>query len=119
MATIETSPPESTWVQHLCCQGGIDGILDSVNNKWILRLDALPRVGLVLREVCAAIVIGLYLLRRRPAGEQKHHCHQSEHDSLYFHNSSFLLSRLEIPMKPSRARTSGRLRSGSRSSRGC
>src|SRR6266478_8555596 len=77
----------------LCCQGGIDGILDSVNNKWILRLDALPRVGLVLREVCAAIVIGLYLLRRRPAGEQKHHCHQSEHDSLNFHNSSFLLSR--------------------------
>jgi hypothetical protein len=35
------------------------------------------------------IVVGLHLLCRRLACEQKHHSHQNEHDSLHFHNSSF------------------------------
>src|SRR5260370_5596020 len=48
------------------------------------------QVGLVLREVCTAIVVGFHLLCRQLACEQQHHSHQNKHDFLDFHNSSFL-----------------------------
>jgi len=42
----------------LCCQGGIDGSLDPIKVQSIFRLNLRPRVGLVSREVRAAIVVG-------------------------------------------------------------
>src|SRR6266446_3016675 len=45
-----------------CRQGGINGSLDSIYVEGIFRLNLLPRVSSVLREVCTAIVIGLHLL---------------------------------------------------------
>src|SRR6266852_458558 len=96
-----------------CCQGGIDGSFDSVDKQGVLRLNAFPRVGLVLPEVDAAIVIGLHLLCRRLACEQKHHSNQNEHDSLQFHNSSFF----EIPKQNSSRARAAHSRSGSCCSR--
>ena len=55
----------------------------------IFRLDVFQRKGLVLREVCAAIAGGLYPLCRQCVYEQKHHRNQTQHDALYFYNSSF------------------------------
>src|SRR5207245_11360649 len=63
-------------------------LLDTLDHERAVDLDLLPRVGLVLPEICVAILIGLHLLCRRLACEQKHHSHQREHDSLHFHSSS-------------------------------
>jgi hypothetical protein len=50
---------------------------------------------MVLAEVRAAVIVGLYLLCRRPACEQIHHPNQNEHNFLHFHNSSFFEISIE------------------------
>ena len=56
-----------------CRQSGINRRLYSVDIQGILGLHLFPRVGFVLPEVRGVIIIGLHLLCRSPAREQKHH----------------------------------------------
>src|SRR5260370_1363334 len=73
------------WNQRPAFSGksAVYGILDPVDQERVFRLDLFPRVGLVLPEVCAVIVIGLHLLCRRLAREQKHHPNQNEREFLH------------------------------------
>ena len=73
-----------------CCQRSIDSTLDAINIQGIFRLNVFPRIGLVLREVSAAVLISLALLRWRLACEEKHHSNQNEHHSVQFHSFHLL-----------------------------